>query len=86
MTEATSSSVIHEEVMEEGYNEHFKSLTNILASSTLQKQTSDSQGYNKLQPQIKTEHGPKSPALDWLNSEQVGLVLKRSYQQEILDC
>ena len=68
VTEATSSSIVHEEVVDEGFNQHFKSLTDILASSTLSKQCPDG---NNVYQTAKTmrENGPKSPSFEWLNSE-----------------
>ena len=68
VTEATSSSIVHEEVVDEGFNQHFKSLTDILASSTLSKQCTDGNNVHQTAKTMR-ENGPKSPTFEWLNSE-----------------
>ena len=68
------TTLIQEEVVNEGYNEHFRSLADLLTSSSTLQHVTKNDHHNILQtPQKKNttqiEAVPPSPNLTWLNGE-----------------
>lgn len=74
----TLASQLQEEVLDDGVSAHFKSLTSILSTSTLNQNisTKDLKEYLMKTPTKKANMTePSSPNLEWLNSESLDITL-----------